>query len=147
VVVAGLVGGEARAERLADGGLLAEGWYAVLQSGGLLFFAFAGYARLATMGEEVRDPRRTIPRVISLALALALALLVYVAVATTLLTVLGPGGVASSTAPLAAAVEAGSWAWATRGRRRRGAAPRAAPTGATHGRCRCWALRCACSWS
>lgn len=35
--------------------------YGVLQSAGLLFFAFAGYARIATMGEEVRDPARTIP--------------------------------------------------------------------------------------
>ncbi|MQA17541.1 MAG: hypothetical protein GEV09_26645, partial [Pseudonocardiaceae bacterium] len=33
-----------------------------LQSAGLLFFAFAGYARIATMGEEVRDPQRVIPR-------------------------------------------------------------------------------------
>ena len=34
----------------------------VLQAAGLLFFAFAGYARIATLGEEVRDPARTIPR-------------------------------------------------------------------------------------
>lgn len=35
--------------------------YGVLQSSGLLFFAFAGYARIATLGEEVRNPARTIP--------------------------------------------------------------------------------------
>lgn len=35
--------------------------YGVLQGAGLLFFAFAGYARIATMGEEVVDPARTIP--------------------------------------------------------------------------------------
>jgi amino acid transporter len=29
--------------------------YGVLQAAGLLFFAFAGYARIATLGEEVRD--------------------------------------------------------------------------------------------
>ena len=40
-----------------------------LQAAGLLFFAFAGYARIATLGEEVRDPARTIPRAIPLALA------------------------------------------------------------------------------
>lgn len=33
----------------------------VLQAAGLLFFAFAGYARIATLAEEVRDPARTIP--------------------------------------------------------------------------------------
>src|SRR6478672_2167404 len=31
----------------------------VLQAAGLLFFAFAGYARIATLGEEMRDPART----------------------------------------------------------------------------------------
>ena len=40
----------------------------VLQAAGLLFFAFAGYARIATLGEEVRDPARTIPRAIPIAL-------------------------------------------------------------------------------
>src|SRR3954454_418879 len=51
----------------------------VLQSAGLLFFAFAGYARIATLGEEVRDPARTIPRAITT--ALVVTFLVYAAVA------------------------------------------------------------------
>ena len=46
----------------------------VLQAAGFLFFAFAGYARIATLGEEVRDPERTIPRAIPLALFGVLAL-------------------------------------------------------------------------
>jgi hypothetical protein len=46
--------------------------YGVLQAAGLLFFAFAGYARIATMGEEVRDPARTIPRAIGIALSAVL---------------------------------------------------------------------------
>ena len=33
----------------------------VLRAAGFLFFAFAGYARIATLGEEVRDPAVTIP--------------------------------------------------------------------------------------
>ena len=45
----------------------------MLQAAGLLFFAFAGYARIATLGEEVRDPARTIPRAIPIALGLAVA--------------------------------------------------------------------------
>ena len=44
------------------------------QAAGFLFFAFAGYARIATLGEEVRDPERTIPRAIPLALFGVLAL-------------------------------------------------------------------------
>lgn len=55
---------------IAGGGLLAHGWYGILQSAGLLFFAFAGYARIATMGEEVRNPRHTIPRAIVIALTI-----------------------------------------------------------------------------
>ena len=51
----------------------------MLQAAGLLFFAFAGYARIATLGEEVRDPARTIPRAVPL--ALGIALVVYVCVA------------------------------------------------------------------
>ena len=70
----------------------------VLQAAGLLFFAFAGYARIATLGEEVRDPARTIPRAIPL--ALAITLVVYAAVAVAALSVLGPQRLAAATAPL-----------------------------------------------
>jgi APA family basic amino acid/polyamine antiporter len=81
--------------------------YGVLQSAGLLFFAFAGYARIATLGEEVRDPARTIPRAIPTALGIALA--VYVAVAVAALLAVGAPGLAHATAPLDAAVRAGDW--------------------------------------
>ncbi|WP_277950230.1 APC family permease [Mycolicibacterium sp. P9-64] len=74
----------------------------VLQAAGLLFFAFAGYARIATLGEEVREPARTIPRAIRL--SLGLALLVYAAVAVTVLSELGSATLTSATAPLAEAV-------------------------------------------
>ncbi|MFF7596360.1 APC family permease [Streptomyces mirabilis] len=74
----------------------------VLQAAGLLFFAFAGYARIATLGEEVRDPARTIPRAIPT--ALGVALVVYAAVAVAVLSVLGPEGLGRASAPLAEAV-------------------------------------------
>ncbi len=76
----------------------------VLQAAGLLFFAFAGYARIATLGEEVRDPARTIVRAIPI--ALGITLLVYTAVAVAVLSVLGGDGLATATAPLADAVTA-----------------------------------------
>ncbi|MER7695713.1 MULTISPECIES: APC family permease [unclassified Streptomyces] len=81
----------------------------VVQAAGLLFFAFAGYARIATLGEEVRDPARTIPRAIPIALGITLA--VYALVAVAVLTVLGPGGPAGATAPLADAVRAAGAGW------------------------------------
>lgn len=80
--------------------------YGVLQGAGLLFFAFAGYARIATMGEEVVSPERTIPRAI--VLALAGAVVVYVLVAITVMTTLGADA-ATSTAPLADVITAAGW--------------------------------------
>jgi len=97
--------------RIAGDGLLAHGWYGVLQSAGLLFFAFAGYARIATLSEEVRDPRRTIPRAILI--SLTLTAVVYAVVAVTLLATLGATAVATDPAPLATAVTSGGAAWAS----------------------------------
>lgn len=84
------------------GDWLAAGPYGILQSAGLLFFAFAGYARVATLGEEVVDPARTIPRAI--VIALVATGLLYAAVGSVLLLVLGPAGIANTPAPIAAAV-------------------------------------------
>ncbi|MFJ8106716.1 APC family permease [Streptomyces sp. NPDC096132] len=102
VVVACLSSGASDAGRLDVGA--SGGVGGVLQAAGLLFFAFAGYARIATLGEEVRDPARTIPRAIPLALGITLA--VYACVAVAVLSVLGAGELGRATAPLADAVRA-----------------------------------------
>jgi APA family basic amino acid/polyamine antiporter len=86
------------------------GVYGVLQSAGLLFFAFAGYARIATLGEEVKNPQETIPRAVPIALGIAFAL--YLAVAVAALVGAGPEALAGSTRPLATAVDAAGAAWA-----------------------------------
>ena len=78
--------------------------YRVLQSAGLLFFAFAGYARIATMGEEVRDPTRAIPKAIIV--ALGIAVVVYLVVGVAVLLAAGPERLARSAAPLAEALRA-----------------------------------------
>jgi APA family basic amino acid/polyamine antiporter len=98
-VAAVLAGGSARLGNVGspvDGGAVA-----ILRSGGLLFFAFAGYARIATLGEEVREPRRTIPRAIPLALGLTVAL--YAGVGSAALAAAGPARGAAAAAPLRAA--------------------------------------------
>ncbi|MER6061783.1 amino acid permease [Streptomyces sp. NPDC001792] len=102
VVVVCLASGRADAGRLDIG--LSSGAGGVLQAAGLLFFAFAGYARIATLGEEVRDPARTIPRAIPL--ALGIALVVYACVAVAVLAVLGADRLGHAAAPLADAVRA-----------------------------------------
>jgi APA family basic amino acid/polyamine antiporter len=107
VVTAILFGGEIEPARLWP--LTAAGPYGILQSAGLLFFAFAGYARLATLGEEVIDPARTIPRAIPV--ALGITLLVYAAVALSALLAVDVAVLARTAAPLAAAVEAGRLAF------------------------------------
>ncbi|MFJ6052017.1 APC family permease [Streptomyces sp. NPDC092307] len=101
MVVVCLSSGAADPERLSGS---APGIFGLLQGAGLLFFAFAGYARITTLGEEVRDPERTIPRAVPI--ALGIALLVYAAVAVAALSVLGAQGLAQSSAPLVDAVRA-----------------------------------------
>ncbi|HEY7694282.1 MAG TPA: APC family permease [Gaiellaceae bacterium] len=108
VVAIAAGGGEAGASGLSSFG--DAGAYGVLQAAGLLFFAFAGYARIATLGEEVRDPERTIPRAIPLALGITIG--IYAIVAVALLVALGPEALAASTRPLAEAVDVAGAAWA-----------------------------------
>jgi APA family basic amino acid/polyamine antiporter len=56
----------------------------ILSAASLIFFAFAGYARVATLGDEVRDPLKNIPRAIAITLIGVLAIYILVAVALTL---------------------------------------------------------------
>ncbi|MHA6668257.1 APC family permease [Homoserinimonas sp. A447] len=109
VVAAGLASGLPHLEWTLPGPGIAAG-YGILQASGLLFFAFAGYARIATMGEEVKDPARTIPRAILIALGAAVA--VYAGVAIAVLGALGPAELSATDEPLRAAVQASGWAWA-----------------------------------
>jgi APA family basic amino acid/polyamine antiporter len=101
--VAALGGGTVDASHLSSSHGGAVG---ILRAGGILFFAFAGYARIATLGEEVVDPARTIPRAI--ALALAVAVTVYAVVALCALLAAGPAELAATQAPLRAVVRGGS---------------------------------------
>jgi basic amino acid/polyamine antiporter, APA family len=110
VVAAIATSGGAQSGSVADLPFGTGGAYGILQSAGLLFFAFAGYARIATLGEEVREPERTIPRAIPI--ALAMTVVVYVAVGVAALLAAGPDVLAASATPVAAAVRAVDAAWA-----------------------------------
>jgi basic amino acid/polyamine antiporter, APA family len=107
VVVAIATGGHASGSHLVAP---IGGAHGVLQSAGLLFFAFAGYARIATMGEEVVDPARTIPRAITIALGVTVA--IYAVVGVAALLAAGPSALAHATAPLVTAVRAAGSAYA-----------------------------------
>ncbi|MDO3649858.1 APC family permease [Nocardia mangyaensis] len=107
VVVAAVTAGTAEVARLEFGSDVTV--TGVLQAAGLLFFAFAGYARIATLGEEVRDPARTIRRAIPM--ALGITVLVYAAVVIAALMVLGARGLSEATAPLTEVVRAAGVGW------------------------------------
>lgn len=106
VIVVGIaVGGRTSTVHLDGWAALGTGGVSgILQAAGLLFFAFAGYARIATMGEEVRDPRRTIPRAIPL--ALVITVVIYLVVGVAALLAAGPAQLATAEAPLTTAVRA-----------------------------------------
>lgn len=82
----------------------AAGVPATLEASALLFFAYTGYARVATLGEEVRDPARNIPRAILLTLIGSAVL--YIAVAAVALGAVGARALSESMSPLARAASA-----------------------------------------
>lgn len=87
------------------------GSFGVLGAAGMVFFAFAGYARVTTLGGEVRDPRTTIPRATTL--ALGGVLLLYLVMGTGLLIVLGRERLSTTDTPMVDAVQVAGFPWLT----------------------------------
>ncbi|NJK66841.1 MAG: amino acid permease [Microcoleus sp. CSU_2_2] len=75
----------------------------ILHATALMFVAYTGYGRIATMGEEVRAPRQTIPKAIIF--SLVLTMLLYVAVAMVFVGVGGIDKLSLQTATTAAPLE------------------------------------------
>jgi basic amino acid/polyamine antiporter, APA family len=75
----------------------------ILQATALMFVAYTGYGRIATMSEEVREPRQTIPQAIIL--TLVVTMLLYVAVAVVVAGVGGMDKLSLETANHAAPLE------------------------------------------
>ncbi|MEM6455881.1 MAG: APC family permease, partial [Acidobacteriota bacterium] len=69
----------------------------------LMFVAYTGYGRIATLGEEVREPRRTIPRAIIATLIITAAL--YGSVAVVAVGALGADGLYAATVATGAPLE------------------------------------------
>ncbi|HUP48645.1 MAG TPA: amino acid permease [Thermoanaerobaculia bacterium] len=81
----------------------------VLEAAAILFFAYTGYARIATLGEEVREPRTTIPRAVII--TIGSAILLYSAVALVAVGLVGTERLAATSAPLRIAAEASGFPW------------------------------------
>jgi len=54
-----------------------NGFFGILQGAGFIFFAYLGFGRIAALGEEVENPKRTLP--LAILLALGASMLLYVA--------------------------------------------------------------------
>jgi APA family basic amino acid/polyamine antiporter len=74
-----------------------------LEACALMFVAYTGYGRIATLGEEVRDPRRIIPRAILV--ALGISALLYLAVGFAAIGAAGSAIFAASTGRFASPLE------------------------------------------
>lgn len=85
------------------------GWRGTLRSAAILFFAYTGYARIATLGEEVREPRATIPRAVLI--TIGGAILLYFAVAAVAVGASGAPAMAATPAPLQRAAEEAGPGW------------------------------------
>ncbi|MAY89203.1 MAG: amino acid permease [Pseudooceanicola sp.] len=70
----------------------------IAEATALLFFAFTGYARIATLAEEVRDPKITIPRAVIITIVTAIIL--YALVSIVAIGVIGAENMAGSKSPL-----------------------------------------------
>jgi APA family basic amino acid/polyamine antiporter len=79
------------------------GPFGILEATALMFVAYTGYGRIATLGEEVKEPRRTIPRAIITTLVVSMVL--YVSVAYVAVGYAGAERLASLTEDLAAPLE------------------------------------------
>ncbi|PQO41139.1 APC family permease [Blastopirellula marina] len=79
-------------------------WSAFAQATGLMFVAYTGYGRIATLGEEVQQPRRTIPLAVIVTLLISMGL--YAAVALVAVQIVGAERLAELTRTSAAPLEA-----------------------------------------
>lgn len=70
----------------------------IAEAAALLFFAFTGYARIATLAEEVTEPKKTIPKAIIITTITAIFL--YAAVSIVAIGVIGTESMANSKSPL-----------------------------------------------
>ena len=70
----------------------------IAEASAILFFAYTGYARIATLAEEVREPKKTIPKAIIV--TIITAIIIYVSVSIVAIGVIGTEKMADSKSPL-----------------------------------------------
>jgi APA family basic amino acid/polyamine antiporter len=81
-----------------------HGLFGILEGAGIIFFAYLGFGRIAALGEEVKNPKRTLP--LSIFFALAICTLLYVLTGFVATGILGYAKLAKSSSPIADAARA-----------------------------------------
>ncbi|MEX0967422.1 MAG: amino acid permease [Bacteroidia bacterium] len=76
----------------------------IAEASALLFFAFTGYARIATLAEEVKEPEKTIPKAVIITIVSAIIL--YAVVSVVAVGVIGTASMADSKSPLQVVADA-----------------------------------------
>ncbi|MGC8567996.1 MAG: APC family permease [Candidatus Micrarchaeia archaeon] len=80
-----------------------NGFSGILSGTAVIFFAFTGFSRITTVGDEVKDPKRTIPKAIII--SIIISTLLYILVAVTAIGLVPARALASSASPLAVAIK------------------------------------------
>jgi APA family basic amino acid/polyamine antiporter len=81
-----------------------HGFFGILQGAGFIFFAYLGFGRIAALGEEVKNPRRTLP--LSILVALVICASLYVLTGFVATGILSYTKLANSGSPIAEAARA-----------------------------------------
>ncbi len=75
------------------------GFSGVFSAGALVFFAFMGFESIVKLGEETKNPEKTIPRAVIY--SIVITSIIYILVAISAVSIIGWEDIASSKAPLA----------------------------------------------
>ena len=89
--------------------MIPNGFAGILQGSSIIFFAYAGFARITTISEEVRNPEKTIPRAILISMVVTSVL--YITTAFAAIGLISFTDLASSSSPIAAAAGASGVSW------------------------------------